>query len=523
MKREYRTLLIFVSAFAMLSGISVAAGLDLYNGETTVGGAGNGSSPFSTDNSLKTLEHYHPYVLTPEMFLKDFSLPTAIKNGQGGLGTSIAFLEEDATFNQEAFNEFNKTFKLPDQQVQLIGKQSKLTKSTNIDETMMDVEWAHVIAPQAKLSIITFGNKPMDAKDANVVKKEISDLDPTVISDSHVVPVNWAHDPHNKDMPLYHWISDNYAYFTGSGDWGNAVYAAASLPNAVIVGGTELDGARQDVLDQPLTVNNAWDSEGYGRAKFTAKSTPSEFNYSHSYWRLTPDVAWLGGGPEVIVRTNRGWTGMTGTSLSTPCWAALWALMENRHELVDKKALPHNANLVLYNIAQEHSDAFIKRKSDSTKLGLGLPNSKQLIKYSASVSDNVSNPSVPLWFQIRPWPLSIINDYEYWLFGIWGLISTVYVLKKKKLNKKLSVNDFLPSIKWLVLTGLIVFLPYMIAAASMAIPINNGARREFFMDYTIIWSIMVTSLELLMDMGICKLIERKSNKGFPEKKIIMDA
>jgi hypothetical protein len=219
-------------------------------------------------------------------------------------------------------------------------------------ETALDTEWAHALAPAARLLVVeaTTGN------DADLyAAADYAAAQPGV----HVVsmsfggpedPSETAADAHFR-TPAGH---DGITFVAAAGDSGTVTYPAAS-PNVVGVGGTTL------ALDATgnRTSETAWAQGGGGLSQY--EPTPAyqaAVKPGNLASRGTPDVAYDAnpntgfavydsfGNPE------RPWLSMGGTSAGAPQWAALIALADQGRRLAGRGSLdgPSQTLPVLYGL-----------------------------------------------------------------------------------------------------------------------------------------------------------------------------
>lgn len=343
---------------------------------TTGSGAGNDNGTLGT--TYQKFIQVNKNALTPQHFISINKLNEAQKLGDFGNNETIAFLEGDSSFDFLAFKDFCKQFKITFDSNNIKILDSGKLKSPNINhktklrngkdpskEVMMDVEWAHVVAPKAKLIVIS-----QETNSTDQIVKCIDDNHVNVLSVSRV----WSTSVAKLPFPyLIDELSKHVAIFQGSGDQGPWINPSAVTPQVVIVGGSEIN---------PYTnKQEIWNSEGQGSAVFLATgSTLQRKIVSHNqYWRSIPDVIWQSGYPGVAMETDHGWNLLGGTSLSTPLWAGLWVLGDAAHFTSDNTHLSSDANDILYNIASSQPNAYY-RPTVNKKWGLGIPNSTNLIK-----------------------------------------------------------------------------------------------------------------------------------------------
>jgi kumamolisin len=203
----------------------------------------------------------------------------------------------------------------------------------------MDVEWAHALAPGAKIDIFYIRSDEADAAGWTTLADAVNDA---VSAGANTVSMSFGTcNPtsgyETTSKALASAMARGVSVFVSSGDDGSlagpvrecgrqpAVGYPASDPSVVSVGGTSL------LLDD----NNlpfkqyAWSLSGGGKAKPIARPawqvTP---NLKPGKYRYAPDVSFLANpstGVEIYYRGN--WQTAGGTSLGAPAWAAIWALL----------------------------------------------------------------------------------------------------------------------------------------------------------------------------------------------------
>ncbi len=189
-------------------------------------------------------------------------------------------------------------------------------------EISLDVQWAHAIAPGAKILLVEATSNSF----ANLLAAE--DYAKT---HAQYVSNSWggsesvgeaANDPH--------FVQAGVSFFVSSGDAGLPAEYPSSSPNVISVGGTTLtfDGSGN------LTSETGWSSGGGGCSAFEL-ATSAQLLFAQygqagcAGTRATPDVsldADPASGVSVYDSTRyqgqKGWWKVGGTSASSPMWAA---------------------------------------------------------------------------------------------------------------------------------------------------------------------------------------------------------
>jgi hypothetical protein len=232
---------------------------------------------------------------------------------------------------------FSTRFDLPAAQLTIVAQDgsNNLPQSDAAwaQETALDVEWAHAIAPAATLLVVqaNSGNEPdlYAAVDYAAAQPGVH-----VVSMSFGGPEDASEtnaDAHFR-TPANH---DGVTFVAAAGDTGTVTYPAAS-PYVVGVGGTTLtlgaDGRRAS--------ETAWANGGGGpsqyepRPAFQDGGMPAGLNN-----RGTPDVAYDADPATGFVvydsfgNPDQPWLSVGGTSAGAPQWAALLALANQGRRL----------------------------------------------------------------------------------------------------------------------------------------------------------------------------------------------
>jgi subtilase family serine protease len=259
-----------------------------------------------------------PRGVTPDEIKNIYNLPQS-----GGKGTiAIIGAYNDATLEKDLAT-FDTTFNLPacttangcfERHPMSAGVKSN---SGWAMETSLDVEWAHAIAPKAKILLIE-ATTPSGANLLKAVDYATSRND--VVS----VSMSWGGGEFPEETTMdSHFVSVSGAtFFASSGDNGAGASWPASSPNVVGVGGTSLSLSSSGKLNS----QTAWSGSGGGVSAYE-KEPSWQASYSipkAGGMRAIPDVAYdadpASGFP--IVRSGK-WYTVGGTSAGSPQWAAI--------------------------------------------------------------------------------------------------------------------------------------------------------------------------------------------------------
>ncbi len=267
-----------------------------------------------------------PAGVTPAEIKRIYNLPST-----GGQGTIAIIDAYDAPNIENDLAVFNKIYGLPACTTKNgCFEKHKMASSTATNggwalEESLDVEWAHAIAPQAKILLVeaktASGANLLAAIDYAAARKDVA-----------AVSMSWGGDEFPEELSLdSHLVSRSGAvFFAASGDDGAGVEWPAASPNVVGVGGTSLELFKSGAFISEA----AWSGSGGGVSAYEP-----EPDYQRAYnipkasgHRAVPDVAYNADPKSgyVVYRTTgsskNGWYTIGGTSAGAPQWAAIHAL-----------------------------------------------------------------------------------------------------------------------------------------------------------------------------------------------------
>ncbi|MCW4009550.1 MAG: S53 family peptidase [Candidatus Bathyarchaeota archaeon] len=262
---------------------------------------------------------YYTAGYSPSQIRAAYNLPS-----NGGANTTIAIVNAfDAPTVTSDLSVFCSQFGLP-QPTESNFEIHKMSPTLASDsrwasETALDVEWAHAIAPEAKiLLVLAVSSQHSDLLDA----VDYATSRPDVVA----VSMSWGGPEDSKQTSWDNHLTSAYGavFFAASGD--NAsdyVSWPASSTNVVAVGGTTLKLYRNGTVIS----ETAWSKSGGGISAYETKPAyQTAYGLSGSK-RQIPDVSY-NANPYTgfAVYYESSWYRIGGTSAGAPQWAAIQAL-----------------------------------------------------------------------------------------------------------------------------------------------------------------------------------------------------
>jgi subtilase family serine protease len=204
-------------------------------------------------------------------------------------------------------------------------------------ETALDVEWAHAIAPGAKILLVE--------APSNGLNDMLRAVDQAVNQGAQVLSMSWivynelsneaTYDKHFEPR------KSNVVFVAASGDEGGVTGYPAISPDVVAVGGTVLTTSKKKGVTF-ISGETSWGGSGGGYSKYYTSQPSYQSNYAatnylgntvlNGHVRANPDVAYAAEGFAVYdtipINGQSGWLTVGGTSAGAPQWSALIAIAD---------------------------------------------------------------------------------------------------------------------------------------------------------------------------------------------------
>jgi subtilase family serine protease len=261
-----------------------------------------------------------PTGLSPAQIRAAYNLPST-----GGMGTIAIIDAYDDPTVQNDLSVFSNQFGLPTANFEKHMMASSIrTNGGWALEISLDVQWAHAIAPDAKILLV-------EAK-SNSLTDLLAAVDyARSRSDVVAISMSWGGGEFSSESAYDSYFTSTYGatFFASSGDNGAGVIWPSVSPNVVAVGGTRLTFSSGSVSE------TAWSGSGGGISKYEAEpSYQATYGVSGTNGkRAVPDVSYDAdpySGVSVYDSTPysgaTGWWQVGGTSAGAPQWAAIQSL-----------------------------------------------------------------------------------------------------------------------------------------------------------------------------------------------------
>jgi kumamolisin len=191
-------------------------------------------------------------------------------------------------------------------------------------EAALDIEWAHAMAPKAKIILVEANSQsfPDMIKAVDVATNEVT------TAGGGVVSLSWGGREFGAELGLDgHFLKQSVVFVAASGDVGGLISYPSSSPNVVGVGGTTIVRDANGVFVEEV----GWNQSGGGESAFESKPAyQARVPNTSISKRSAPDLSALGDfrtGAAVYDSTacygKSGWLVIGGTSLSSPIVAGI--------------------------------------------------------------------------------------------------------------------------------------------------------------------------------------------------------
>jgi kumamolisin len=267
------------------------------------------------------------YGLAPRV---DGCNPNLVRANSTGGARVIAIVDAyDAPNIVSDLKTFSERFNLPTANFEVVfadGSRPSADKGWEI-EISLDVEWAHAIAPSAKIILV----EAKDSQYASLLAAVDKAADLVLKEGGGEISLSWGGSEFAAETSndAVHFSRPGIVYFAATGDDPGVNYPSSS-PQVVAVGGTTIvrDGSGAFVGEKP------WASAGAGPSAFEKRPMyQNPIGPVLGSARGVADLAavadpsvggvWVYNSANSNVAANKGWLAVGGTSAATPIVAAI--------------------------------------------------------------------------------------------------------------------------------------------------------------------------------------------------------
>ena len=364
----------------------------------------NEGPPENVSSSAPDIERIHaraplwahgPSSATPQVTTSPTGhTPAQIRHAYGfdkitgnGSGQTIAIIDAYGSPSLASdLKVFCTTFGLPQATLAVYYPQGKPSANSGWAlETSLDVQWAHAIAPGARIVVVV-------AKSASL-SNLLGAVDYAVGTlGAKQVSMSWGSAEFSSEASNdSHFNKTGVSFFASSGDNGAGVIWPAASPYVVGVGGTTL---QLDSTGAPLS-ETGWSGSGGGVSAYY-KQPAWQSAWTSSTGRSVPDVSYdadpATGFPVYISNYNSttGWIQVGGTSAGAPQWAAQQALINAARSTSMSSTDSHlystatSAYTDFFDILTGSNGAYFCNPGYDKVTGLGSPNAPALVPAMAA-------------------------------------------------------------------------------------------------------------------------------------------
>ncbi|CDZ77713.1 Pseudomonalisin precursor [Legionella massiliensis] len=313
--------------------------------------------------------HILPSGLTPNQVSHAYGFALLSTHGEGQV---IAIVDAfDDPYIESDLGVFNKRFGLPTcttkngcfKKIYASGRKPK-TDAGWSGEIALDVEWAHAMAPKAKIILVEAASDSLNDL--------FQAVQVAVKSGATVVSMSWGGGEFSEETQFDSYFNNpNVTFTASSGDNGTGPSYPAASPYVLAVGGTTLHVDSYGNYQG----ESAWSGSGGGISTIEAMPAgQSSFSIPQANnMRGIPDVSY-NADPETgfsVYNTvpgdgGTGWSVVGGTSAGAPQWAAIVAVANSQLKAQLGKNLGGNFANLLYSAANPQTGNYSSDFNDIT-------------------------------------------------------------------------------------------------------------------------------------------------------------
>jgi hypothetical protein len=264
-------------------------------------------------------------------------------------------------------------------------------------EIALDVEWAHAIAPGAKIILIEANSDSLS--NLLTAVKYASSV-------ASVVSISWGASEFSSETQYDSYFSTTgVTYVVSSGDTGGMTIWPAVSPKVVSVGGTTLKISSSGSSVYSYSSETGWSGSGGGYSQYEKEPT-WQYAVQSTGRRSTPDVSYDAnpntGFAVYDTYGYSGWLVVGGTSAGAPQWAGIFAIVNQgrgakriSNAASDLYALDTTTyySTDFYDVTSGSAGRYKAATGYDLVTGLGSPKASSLVSMLIASSDTVLSKS----------------------------------------------------------------------------------------------------------------------------------
>ena len=261
---------------------------------------------------------------SPQQVLQAYGLNQLQAAGDLGQGQTIAIVDAYGSPTlQSDLNSFCSYYGLPSTTVTVLGTGGNNTGWAQ--ETSLDVEWAHAVAPDAKIVVVQSSTASL----SNL----LTAVNTAVTNGATVVSMSWGGRDTSSDTTYDSYFNKaGVTFVASSGDTGRGVSYPGTSPYVTTVGGTTLTlNANNSIASEVVWDTSNGTASSGGTSSHESKPLYQQGNsgvtaVDPGNHRAVPDVSY--DATNYGIEYNGTWYSVMGTSAGAPQWAAIAALID---------------------------------------------------------------------------------------------------------------------------------------------------------------------------------------------------
>lgn len=326
---------------------------------------------------------------SPEQIARAYGFDRSERTGRGQtIAIPTAYHSPDLRSDLEVFN---RRFGLPPIKLEIVNQSGGAPGGpTDVGwaiETALDVQWAHAVAPDAKILVVEAqSSRLLDLAQAVETARQRPEVS--------VVSMSWGTSEFPEELRFDTLFTTprghrGLTFVAASGDYGAGTLWPSVSPNVLSVGGTSLAVTSTGRYAGEI----GWRGSGGGLSTFELEPAYQR-SVQNTGRRSNPDVSY-NGAPETGFAVYRGdWQTVGGTSAGAPQWAGLIALANEERAANGLGTLNQTQALVYRLPTEDFHDVVVGSNGYSAGFGYDLVTGRGS-PYADRIIEDLARPLTP--------------------------------------------------------------------------------------------------------------------------------